>query len=101
MDIAVRLVPGLSAEKHFQLRLELIDRIEKLVELTVDVVLMNDAGLIMLNQIFSHGMPVFIRGTEDEESFKVLKQKEFFDFRYYLDRDFDQMKRYFGATTHD
>ena len=101
VDIAVRLVPGLSAEKHFQLRLELIDRIEKLVELTVDVVLMNDAGLIMLNQIFSHGMPVFIRGTEDEESFKVLKQKEFFDFRYYLDRDFDQMKRYFGATTHD
>ena len=101
VDIAVRLVPGLSAEKHFQLRLELIDRIEKLVELTVDVVLMNDAALIMLNQIFSHGMPVFIRDTEDEESFKVLKQKEFFDFRYYLDRDFNQMKRYFGATTHD
>ena len=101
VDIAVRLVPGLSAEERFQLLLELIDRIEKLIELAVDVVLMNDAALIMLNQIFSHGMPVFIRDTEDEESFKVLKQKEFFDFRYYLDRDFDQMKRYFGATAHD
>jgi uncharacterized protein len=101
VDIAVRLVLGLSADKRFQLRLELIDRIEKLVELTVDVVLMNDAALIMLNQIFSHGMPVFIRDTEDEENYKVLKQKEYLDFRHYLDRDFDQMKRYFGATAHD
>jgi predicted nucleotidyltransferase len=101
VDIAVRLVSGLSAEKRFQLRLELIDRIEKLVELAVDIVLMNDTSLIMLNQIFSHGMPVFIRNTEDEEQFKLLKQKEFFDFRYYLDRDLDQMKRYFGATAHD
>jgi predicted nucleotidyltransferase len=101
VDIAVRLVSGLSAEKRFQLRLELIDRIEKLVELAVDIVLMNDASLIMLNQVFSHGMPVFIRDTEDEEQFKLLKQKEFFDFRYYLDRDLDQMKRYFGATAHD
>jgi len=101
VDIAVRLVPGLSVEKRFQLRLELIDRIEKVLELTVDVVLMNDAALIMLNQIFCHGMPVFIRDTEDEEHFKLLKQKEFFDFRYYLDRDLDQMKRYFGATAHD
>jgi predicted nucleotidyltransferase len=101
VDIAVRLVPGLSAEKRFQLRLELIDRIEELVDLAVDVVLMNDAALIMLNQIFSHGIPVFIRDTEEEENFKVQKQKEFFDFRHYLDRDFDQMKRYFGATAHD
>ena len=101
VDIAVRLVPGLSPEKRFQLRLELMDRIEKLVERTVDIVLMNDAALIMLNQIFSNGMPIFIRSMDDEENFKVLKQKEFFDFRHYLNRDFNQMKRYFGATVHD
>ncbi len=32
VDIAVRLAPGLSAEKRFQLRLELMDRIEKMVD---------------------------------------------------------------------
>jgi predicted nucleotidyltransferase len=101
VDIAIRLVPGLSAEKRFQLRLEMIDRIEELVDIVVEVILMNDASLIMLNHIFSHGIAVFIRDTEAEESFKVQKQKEFFDFRHYLDRDFDQMKRYFGATVHD
>lgn len=101
VDIAVRLVPDLSAQKRFQLRLELMDRIGKLIELAVDVVLMNDVSLIMLNQIFSHGMPVFIRDNEEEENFKLLKQKEFFDFRHYLERDFNQMRRYFGATAHD
>lgn len=101
LDIAVRLDPRLSSKRRFLLRLELIDQIEKVVELAVDVILMNDAALIMFNQIFSYGIPVFIRDVEDEEKFKLLKQKEFFDFRYYLDRDFDQMKRYFGATFHD
>lgn len=101
MDIAVRLVPDLSAEKRFQIRLELIDRIEKLVDRAVDVVLINDVALIMLNQIFSYGIPVFIRDIEDEDNFKLLKQKEYFDFRHYLERDFDQMKCYFGAAAHD
>ena len=101
LDIAVRLDPHLSSEERFQLRLELIDRVEKVVELSVDVIVMDDAALIMLNQIFSYGIPVFIRDVEDEEKFKLLKQKELFDFRYYLDRDFDQMKRYFGVTFRD
>jgi predicted nucleotidyltransferase len=101
VDIAVRLVTDLSAQERFQIRLELMDRIDKLIDLAADVVLMNDSSLIMLNQIYSHGMPVFIRDNDEEENFKLLKQKEFFDFRHYLERDFNQMRRYFGATAHD
>ncbi len=101
VDVAVRLAPGLSAEERFRIRLELIGRIEKLIERSADVVLMNDAGLIMINQILSNGIPVFVRDVQDEEHFKLLKQKEFFDFRYYIDRDFEQMKRYFGVSARD
>jgi predicted nucleotidyltransferase len=101
IDLAVRLLPELSVEERFDLRLKLIEEIEKLVESTVDVVVMNDTALIMLHQIFSRGIPVFIRHPDDEERYRILKQKEFFDFRYYLDRDFSEMKRFFGATACD
>jgi uncharacterized protein len=101
VDIAVRLASDLSAEERFQIRIELIERLEQLADRTVDVVVMNDSALIMLNQIFSSGIQVFIRNLDDEERLKILKQKEFFDFRYYLDRDFEQMKAFFGASHHD
>jgi uncharacterized protein len=101
VDIAVRLVAGLCAEERFQIRLGLMDRLEQRVDRSVDVVVMNDASLIMLNQIFSSGIRLFIRDPDDEERLKILKQKEFFDFRYYLDRDFEQMRVFFGASRHD
>jgi hypothetical protein len=51
---------------------------------------MNEASLVMLHQIISTGIPIFIKEAVAEEHFKVMKIKEFFDFRYYLDKDFSE-----------
>lgn len=97
VDIAIRLVADLSTEERFRIRLELIECLEMRIDRNVDVVVLNDAAHILVNQVFTHGIPVFIRDPNDEERFKVLKLKEFFDFRYYLDRDFEQMREYFAG----
>lgn len=100
-DIAVRLTTDLDPHQRFQLRLELIDRIEKILDRPVDIVIMNDAALLLIHQVFSAGIRLFVRDPADEERYNVLKEKEFFDFRYYIDRDFDQMRQYFGVIGHD
>ena len=101
VDIAVRLETGLSVDERFRIRLELMESLEKKIDRIVDVVVLNDAALILVNQVLSHGIPIFIRDKNDEEILKVLKQKEFYDFRYYIERDFGKMAEYFGGRGND
>jgi len=98
VDIAVRIEGTPSAEQLFELRLKLMDELEVIIDRPVDVVIMNRASLKMLRSIFTVGAPLFIRDPEAERHYKLLKQKEYFDFRHYIDRDITEMKRYFGAT---
>jgi hypothetical protein len=100
VDVAVRLVDGLSPEDRFRIRLELMESMERRIGRAVDVIILNDAALVLVNQVFSKGVAIFVRDPCAEEMFMVLKQKEFFDFRYYLDRDFRQMGDYFGGNGH-
>ncbi len=62
---------------------------------------MNEASLVMLHQVFSGGIPLLIKNQEEEERFKLFKLKEFFDFKYYLDKDFTETKHFFESACHD
>ena len=100
VDIAVRIDPALSPEQIFEIRLKLIDRLEEYLSRRVDLIIINNASLKMLRQILVLGIPIFIRDMDAEREYALRKQKEYFDFRYYMDRDTAEMKRFFGETDH-
>ena len=97
-DIAIRFSNDTSTMERFQIRLELIDLFEDVIDRQVDVVPINDASLVMIHQIYVHGIPLFVRNAKDEERYRILKQKEYFDFRYYLDKDLDNLKVFFRSN---
>jgi predicted nucleotidyltransferase len=99
IDIAVRVRNGVPSEERFEIRMALVSDLEPLFDAPVDVLVMNDASLAILYQVFSNGDPLFIRDPEEEEQFRVNRLKAFFDFRYYLDRDFDETERFFGKAS--
>lgn len=100
VDIAVRINNAPTPERRFEIRLALIDRLEQHLGQSVDLVIMNGASLKMLRQILVHGIPIFVKDPEDELLYALQKQKEYFDFRYYMDKDTAEMKRFFGAADH-
>ena len=100
LDIAVRVRNGVPSEERFEIRMALLSDLEPLFDAPVDVLVMNDASLAILHQVLSYGVPLFIRDPEEEEQFRVNRLKAFFDFRYYLDRDFDETERFFRKASH-
>ena len=99
-DIAVRFQRGMPGDRRFEVRGELQSLLETYFNRTVDLVVMNDASLVLLYQVFSTGILLFARDPLDEEAFRLQKLKEFFDFRFYLSEDDTETARFFGVD-HD
>lgn len=73
VDVAVRLVPGLSAERNFGLRLELMDEMEAYYQSSADIVILNKAALKMIRQLLTHGTLLYAREEETEPFYAVQK----------------------------
>jgi len=89
VDIAVRVDEALPPDACFDLKMQLINDLEKFLGRKVDVIIMAHSSLKMIRQILVNGELVFARDLEEELDYRLRKQKEFFDFKYYLDTYFD------------
>ena len=98
IDIAIRCDPELPSESFFDLRLELMDKLENIFERQTDIVVLNLASLVMIRQVLTHGVLLYARNSEKEHAWAIQKRKEYFDFKYYLDRNRKELKSYFGVT---
>jgi uncharacterized protein len=97
IDIAVRFSPDQPPEFCLRFRFELAGEIENITGKKVDVVILNSASLSMIRQVLSHGILLYSKSREEEIEFVVAKRREYFDFRYYLDRDRDTLKSFYGV----
>jgi uncharacterized protein len=98
IDIAIRCAPELSPESGFNLRLELMDKLENIFTHPVDIVVLNSASLVMIRQVLTRGVLLYAENPEDEHLWTIQKRKEYFDFKYYLDRNRNELKSYFGVA---
>lgn len=96
VDIAVRLAPGLGTEEKLGIRIDLIGELENLIESEVDIVILDDASLKMIYQVFRHGRLLYAKNHLREESFRLKKQKEYFDFQYYIEKDRRELRAFYG-----
>ena len=63
----------------------------------VDVVLLNSVSLKMIYQVLNSGKLIYAVIPEKETIYAIQKRKEYFDFRYYLDRERLTMKAFFST----
>jgi uncharacterized protein len=98
IDIAIRFAPEPSPESAFNLRLELMDKLENIFTHPVDIVVLNSASLVMIRQVLTHGVLLYAENPEKENSWAIQKRKEYFDFKYYLDRNRNELKSFFGVA---
>ena len=97
VDFAVRLKPGLSTVAKHQIRMQLIEALELVLKRDVDMVVIDDASLKMIHQVFSHGRAIFTKDERREEAFRLKKQKEYFDFQYYIEKENRDLRAFYGC----
>jgi predicted nucleotidyltransferase len=97
IDIAVRLNDDVSPELAFDIRMELVNNLEDYFIRKVDVVLLDTASLKLIHQVLRSGRMIFAKELEREMDYAIQKNKEYFDFKYYIDKDIRGAKRYFEA----
>lgn len=78
VDFAVRLKPGLSALDRYRIRMHLIQEIEQVLGNDVDVVILDDASLKLIHQVFLHGRAIHVENDQLEEGFRQKKTEGIF-----------------------
>jgi hypothetical protein len=74
-----------------------MDKLENIFTHPVDIAVLNSASLVMIRQVLIHGVLLYTRDTKNEHAWTIQKRKEYFDFKYYLDRNRNELKSYFGV----
>ena len=97
MDIAVYLNDQLFEEQMGQYRLELIDLLEETTGRKIDLVILNTASLKLIHQVLMYGKIIYVENEEKEKAFAWKKRKEYLDFKYYIDRDLQEMRTFYGS----
>jgi predicted nucleotidyltransferase len=98
VDIAVRLDPGLSAGQQLDLRLKLMDEMEECFDRPADIVVLNTASLKMIRQVLTTGKLLYARDMEAEHLYAIKKRKEYFDFKYFIEKDSRELRSFYGVT---
>ena len=98
VDVALRLNQGLPADQQLELRLELMDDVETYFKRRADIVILNNASLKMIRQVLTRGELLFARDEAAERLYAIQKQKAYFDFKYYIEKDRQELKSFFGAA---
>ncbi len=97
MDVAVRLTPGLSPTEKHRIRMHLIETLDQIVEEEVDILVLEDASLKMIHQVFRHGKAIYVKNDIEEEDFRLLKRKEYFDFQYYIEKEQRDLRAFYDC----
>jgi len=95
VDIAIRLTDNILPEVSFDIRMQLMDDLENYFGRRVDIVVLNSASLKLIHQAIRGRKIVFEKDPREELDYAIEKQKEYFDFRYYIDKDIQESRKYF------
>ena len=95
VDIAIRLTDKILPEVSFGIRMQLMDDLEDYFGRKVDIVVLNSASLKLIHQVLRSKQIIFGKDPVEEMDYAIQKQKEYFDFKYYIDKDIQESRKYF------
>jgi len=95
VDIAIRLTDNISPDASFNIRMQLMNDLEDYFGQNVDIVILNSASLKLIHQVLRTKQIIFRKDPVEEMDYSIQKQKEYFDFKYYIDKDIQESRKYF------
>lgn len=85
VDIAVLLYHE-YLKKSGKIKERFMLELSRLLRKDIDLVIMNDAGELLLYQIYKNGKSLFIRDYQYAKDFEIKSLALYYDFKYYLDK---------------
>ena len=92
VDVAVLLNEEDSAAR-FERRLQMMVEVSRVCAREADVIVLNDAPLILQHQVLKHGRLLYERDRRARVEFEVLSRKIYFDYKPVLDRQTRELFR--------
>lgn len=81
VDVAILLNPDFDLHEHFMYRIERMVELEQLCRRPVDVAILNQAPLVLLNQVLRYGRLVYERDHRQRVAFEVRSRQAYYDFQ--------------------
>jgi hypothetical protein len=86
IDVAVYFNENISEEKRFELRLDLIEELEKIFRKKIDVVSLRDCPPLLLNRILKKGKKIYSLNEKKRVIFETRAFMQFLDWQWHLDK---------------
>ena len=83
VDVAFLLDGSVTKERYSDLRVAFYGDLAKLVRLDLHILIMNNAGELVLGEVLREGIPLYIRDEEVVERFRMRKIPLIAEFTYY------------------
>jgi hypothetical protein len=90
LDFAVYLEKGLSKTEKQKLHLEILSDLISILGDDIDLVIMNDASILMQFNIIKSGEVLFQRSEADKIKIESAITRNYLDLKYYLERQAEE-----------
>lgn len=100
VDLAFLLTDGLSRQERFDLRMKYFADLSGLIHQEIDVVILNDAGEVLLGQVFAKGKMIYGEDSGQLRAFRRRKLPLIAEFSYYIDLRLAKFRARYGGEAH-
>lgn len=83
VDLAFLLDYSVAKNLYSKLKMELYSNIAEIIRRDIHILIMNEAGELVLGEVLREGVPMFIRNMEALEDFRDSKIPLIAEFTYY------------------
>jgi predicted nucleotidyltransferase len=81
VDVAILLDPGFNLQEHYMYRVERTVELELLCQRPVDLVILNQAPLVLRNQVLKYGQLIYESDHRQRVAFEVQSRQAYYDFK--------------------
>ena len=97
VDVAFLLDAMISPTSYFDLKMAYSSGLERALRLDIHPLIMNDAGEVVLGQVFGKGEVVYQQNPEALRSFRRRKLPLIAEFSYYIDMRLNRLRTRYGG----
>jgi predicted nucleotidyltransferase len=97
VDVAFLLEGSIPFDAYFDLKMAYCSGLERILRLDIHPLIMNDAGEVVLGQVFGKGEVVYQQNPEALRSFRRRKLPLIAEFSYYIDMRLNRLRTRYGG----
>jgi len=97
VDVAFLLDNTVAAASYYDLKMSYYSELERALRLDIHPLIMNDAGEVVLGQVFGKGEVVYQQNPEALRSFRRRKLPMIAEFSYYIDMRMNSLRSRYGG----